>query len=55
MNMTAFKNVLKREISRKVRTKEEYQEIIATWILRGYLTQDEADELLAYLDEVYKN
>lgn len=53
MDMTAFKNVLKREIKRKVRTKEEYQEIVANWLLKGWLTDEEATDILAYLDEVY--
>ena len=51
--MTAFRNVLKREITRKVRTKEEYQEIVANWLLKGWLTEDEVTEILAYLEEVY--
>ena len=53
MDMTAFKNVLKREIKRKVRTKEEYQEIVANWLLKGWLTEEEATDILDYLDEVY--
>ena len=53
MNMTAFKNVIKREITRKVRTKEEYQEIVANWLLKIWLTDEEAVDILAHLDEVY--
>lgn len=51
--MTSFKNVLKSNITRKAKTREQYEEIIASWLLAGFLTEPEATELLAYLDEVY--
>lgn len=53
--MKSFYNVLKRSIDRQheVQTKEYYQEVIAQWLLKKYLTEEEADSLLAYLDEVY--
>ena len=51
--MKSFYNVLKRNITRKAKTREEYEEIIASWILAGFLTEEEGADLLAYLDEVY--
>lgn len=51
--MTSFKNVLKSEMSKKKRVKEAYETIIATWLLAGFLTEEEATELLEYLETVY--
>lgn len=51
--MTSFLNVIKRSISTKAFTKEYYQEVIATWNLNGWLTNEEAAEALAYLNEVF--
>lgn len=51
--MMAFKKVLLRQIEKKTYTKEYAQEIVATWLLRGYLTEDEADEVLAKIEKVY--
>ena len=49
----SFYNVLKRNMTRKAKSREEYEEIIASWILAGFLTEEEGADLLAYLDEVY--
>ena len=51
--MLPFKNILARAIKRKTKTKEEFQETIAQWLLSGYLTEDEVNELLILLDEVF--
>ena len=51
--MLPFKNILARTIKRKTKTKEEFQETIAQWLLSGYLTEDEVNELLILLDEVF--
>lgn len=51
--MKSFYNVLKRNMTRKAKSREEYEEIIASWILAGFLTEEEGADLLAYLDEVY--
>jgi hypothetical protein len=52
--MASFLSVLKKSISTKAFTKEYYEEVIATWLLRGWLTEDEAAEALAYLEEVFQ-
>lgn len=51
--MTSFKNVLADSIRRKVYTREKYEAIIAAWHLQNWLTEDEVNELLALLDEVF--
>lgn len=51
--MTSFLNVIKRSISTKAFAKEYYQEVIATWNLNGWLTEDETTEALACLEEVF--
>ena len=53
MNMASFKNVLIRNIKAKRFTREYYEEIIATWSLHGYLTEEEVVEAMKVLDEVY--
>lgn len=51
--MTSFKNVLIRSIRKQQFDREYYEEVIATWILKGWLTEDESTECMAVLDEVY--
>jgi len=51
--MKSFYNVLKRNMTRKAKSREEYEEIIASWILAGFLTEEEGADLMVYLDEVY--
>ena len=54
INMTSFKNVLISNITKRQKnTREEYEEVIANWILHGWLTDDEAIEVFAVLDEYY--
>ena len=54
INMTSFKNVLiSNIIKRQKNTREEYETVIATWILHNWLTEDEAIEVFAVLDEYY--
>ena len=54
INMTSFINVLISNITnRQKNTREEYEAVIANWILRGWLTDDEAIEVFAVLDEYY--
>ena len=53
INMTSFKNVLIRNIKAKRFTREYYEEIIATWRLHGYLTDEEVIEAMKVLEEVY--
>ncbi len=52
-NMTSFLNVIKRSIATKAFSKEYYEEVIATWLLNGFLTAEEVTEALAYLDTVF--
>lgn len=49
--MKSFKNVIIRSIKRKAFTREYYEEMIATWLLKGWLTEDEATEIFVVLDE----
>lgn len=51
--MATFYNVLKKQIKRKAKTKEEYQEMIALWLYAEFLTTEEVADLLAYLDEIF--
>ena len=51
--MTSFYNVLADSISRKVKTRAQYETIIAAWLLQGWLTEDEAASLLALLDTTF--
>ena len=54
INMTSFKNVLISNITKRQKnTREEYEIVIASWILHGWLTDDEAIEVFAVLDEYY--
>ena len=49
--MKSFKNVIIRSIKRKVFNREYYEEMIASWLLKGWLTEDEATEIFVVLDE----
>lgn len=51
--MTSFLNVIKRSIATKAFAKAYYEEVIATWALRGWLTESETVEALAYLNETF--
>lgn len=54
INMTSFKNVLISNITKRQKnTREEYEAVIANWILHGWLTDDEAIEVFVVLDEYY--
>ena len=54
INMTSFKNVLISNITKRQKnTREEYEEVIANWVLHGWLTDDEAIEVFVVLDEYY--
>lgn len=53
--MQSFYNVLAYDIKTNY-TKHDrayYETVIATWLLKNYLTSDEADQLLALLDQYY--
>lgn len=49
--MKSFKNVIIRSIKRKVFAREYYEEMIASWLLKGWLTEDEATEIFVVLDQ----
>ena len=51
--MTSFKNTIIRNIKRKAFTREYYEETIANWLLYGWLTAEEAQEVFVVLDEVF--
>ena len=51
IKMTSFKNTIINSIKRKQKTREEYETIIATWMLHNWLTEDEAIEVFIILDE----
>ena len=53
IKMTSFKNTIINSIKRKQKTREEYETIIATWMLHNWLTEDEAIEVFIILDEYY--
>ena len=53
IKMTSFKNTIINSIKRKQKTREEYEIVIASWILYNWLTEDEAIEVFAVLDEFY--
>ena len=53
INMKSFKNTIINSIKRKQKTREEYETVIASWILHNWLTEDEAIEVFAVLDEYY--
>lgn len=51
--MTSFKNVMIRNIKKKTFTREYYEEVIATWSLNGWLTDEEVAECLEVLEETF--
>lgn len=53
--MQSFKNVLIYDIQNNYKKydREHYETIIATWLLKNYLTTDEADEVIKVLDQYY--
>lgn len=51
--MTSFKNTIIRSIKRKAFTRDYYEETIANWLLQGWLTTEEAQEVFIVLDEVF--
>lgn len=53
--MASFLNVIKRSIDTKAFTKDYYEAVIATWSLRGWLTEAETAEALVYLDVAFAN
>lgn len=53
LDMESFLAVIKRSIKSKAFAKEYYEEVIATWNLNGWLTEEETAEALAYLEEVF--
>lgn len=52
-NMTSFKNVIIESIKRKTYTRDYYEQTIANWLLRGWLTDEEATEIFKVLDEEF--
>lgn len=53
INVAGFYSVLKGSIERKVKTRLEYETIIAQWLLMGWLETDEAAQLVVLLDKNY--
>lgn len=51
--MTSFKNVIIESIKRKTYTRDYYEQTIANWLLRGWLTDEEATEIFKVLDEEF--
>jgi len=53
--MASFKKVLEYDINTNhaKHDRSYYETVIATWLLKNYLTSDEADSLLALLDTCY--
>lgn len=53
--MTSFYKVLEYNIKTNYATHDRayYETVIATWLLKNYLTTDESDKLLALLDTYY--
>ena len=52
-DMKSFLNVIKRSISTKAFEKSYYEEVIATWNLNGWLTNEETSEALEYLNQTF--
>lgn len=52
-NMTTFKNVMIKSIKSKGLTRENYETAIATWLIKGWLTDDEATECMTELNKAY--
>ena len=53
MNMKSFKNTIIRSIKAKRFTREYFEETVASWLLHGWLTEEEAAEVFVVLDEVF--
>lgn len=53
--MASFKNVLINTIRRSYGKKDRtyFETIVATWLINGWLTEEEGIEVMAVLDEVY--
>ena len=51
--MASFKRVISNSITRKVFTREFYEEQVCKYLLHGWLTEEEAVEVLALLDVYY--
>ena len=51
--MTSFKNVIIRQIKRRSFSREYFEEIIANWLIHGWLTEEEAVEVFQVLDQYY--
>ena len=52
--MTSFKNVLIRNIKAKKHEREYYEEIVAQWTINGWLTDEEAEEVMVVLESVFQ-
>lgn len=51
--MISFKNTIIRSIKRKAFDRGYYEETIANWLLQGWLTTKEAQDVFVVLDEVF--
>ena len=51
--MASFKRTLIRMIDRKAYERDYFEEVIAVWLFKKYLTTEEADECLAELDKIF--
>ena len=53
MKMKGFKITLIASIKRKAFTREYYEQTISKWLLKGWITEEEADECIAVLNEEF--
>lgn len=53
IKMKSFKNVLIASIERGTYTREYYEETMAKWLLNGWLTEEEATEVMEALDKKF--
>ena len=51
--MISFKNTIIRSIKRKAFDREYYEETIANWLLQGWLTTKEAQDVFVVLDKAF--
>lgn len=51
--MKSFKKVIMSSIKRKSFEKEYYEETVANWLMHNWLTDEEATEVLVYLNEIF--
>lgn len=51
--MTSFKRTLIRMVNKKAYEREYFEEVIATWLIKGYLTEEEADESLLAIENTF--